>query len=573
MKIKNKTFLSIAFICSICFLFILAFSLSSIAFDKIAFAEELQRFDDFDCQPIQSVLYERDDSTLDLESRQTETRDAEQYRDSVQSDDQILNFNQHIQNGDMSNGTSTWSAVRGSLSVVHSFLTYTITENSATGNGNRIQTTYNLSYPDDHLCAVIFTGFCSTDYSYFKFFYASDPETFRFFSMGTTPITYFLTFRSVPFIDKFNISVRSNVTSTPIGYSFSLSNIMFVDLTELGREDITSLTQWKTSFPSLYYSYTTGTLVSTNYATGYDIGYGDGYSQGFYNGLNVSLDYVGSFYSPVTDVTVQSSNMYTIPGTTLKYLPLSGVTNENAFAYQLRSNIGYSSIFSDDYFTSWQSILHTNIVPYLKSSLFLFHSTSPGDFDYVSDVVLDQYEIFYGSPPVWDVDSYGVIDIYFWKDSDHSLSKNVLQVSIEPNRTTFLFYYLYDLFGGDLELEHWFLDFNVDHSPDLLNFSVNFGRYDEQASYELGVEDGKNQAYTTVNTSSSSYVAGYNVGVSSAQNVSFDSLMSAVIDVPIRAIGGLLDFNFLGINLLQFIYSLLTLGIIIAIIRLFLGKS
>lgn len=93
------------------------------------------------------------------------------------------------------------------------------------------------------------------------------------------------------------------------------------------------------------------------------------------------------------------------------------------------------------------------------------------------------------------------------------------------------------------------------------------------SSFLDGYNNGYRVATSTVIDTSASWSAGYNTGVSSAQNTTFDSLMSAVIDVPIRTIGGLLDFNFLGINLLQFIYSLLTLGIIIAIIRLCLGKS
>lgn len=101
------------------------------------------------------------------------------------------------------------------------------------------------------------------------------------------------------------------------------------------------------------------------------------------------------------------------------------------------------------------------------------------------------------------------------------------------------------------------------------------------AGQSAGIEQGKTDAFKTVNTSSASYQAGYSKGVNSAGNYTFLSLISAVIDAPIRAFfgytengvthPGLFSLNILGFDMSALILSMFTACVIIMIIKLCLG--
>ena len=63
------------------------------------------------------------------------------------------------------------------------------------------------------------------------------------------------------------------------------------------------------------------------------------------------------------------------------------------------------------------------------------------------------------------------------------------------------------------------------------------------------------------------------IGASEANQYTFFNLISAVIDAPVKAFTGLLNFDVLGFNILGFITGLLTLGLIIWVITILLGKK
>ena len=92
--------------------------------------------------------------------------------------------------------------------------------------------------------------------------------------------------------------------------------------------------------------------------------------------------------------------------------------------------------------------------------------------------------------------------------------------------------------------------------------------------YNVGYDNGKYIESTRVNESSASYIAGknkgYSEGVNDAGNYTFFSLISSVVDVPIKALVGLLDFNLFGIDMSSLYLSLFTLCIIIAIVKMLL---
>lgn len=82
-----------------------------------------------------------------------------------------------------------------------------------------------------------------------------------------------------------------------------------------------------------------------------------------------------------------------------------------------------------------------------------------------------------------------------------------------------------------------------------------------QKKYDEGFVAGKSAGYSS----------GYTAGAASAQNYTFMGLLGAVVDAPIKAFTGLLDFDILGVNMSSFVLSMLTLSVIVIIIKICLG--
>ena len=92
----------------------------------------------------------------------------------------------------------------------------------------------------------------------------------------------------------------------------------------------------------------------------------------------------------------------------------------------------------------------------------------------------------------------------------------------------------------------------------------------ESVSYDTGYRNGYNIGY------SNGEQHGYNVGLSSGGDVSFTNLIGSVVDVPVKAFSGLLDFDLRigdsSFNLKGFMIAILTVAIIIAFVRIILAK-
>lgn len=130
-----------------------------------------------------------------------------------------------------------------------------------------------------------------------------------------------------------------------------------------------------------------------------------------------------------------------------------------------------------------------------------------------------------------------------------------------------------------------------DNIPFSIEFVFDFVYYEGQ-SYEFSFND----FYVYVfNDYSSAYDSGYIKGYSDAETdyylprydlgysdgfnagasgqYSFFALISAVVETPINAVLGMLDFNFLDINLKSFFLSVFTIALIIMILRFVLAKN
>lgn len=103
-----------------------------------------------------------------------------------------------------------------------------------------------------------------------------------------------------------------------------------------------------------------------------------------------------------------------------------------------------------------------------------------------------------------------------------------------------------------------------------LSFDDGFDSGYSQGSFD-GFNRGVESANNTVNKSSASYAAGYYAGSADSSSYSFYSLIGAVIDVPIKAFTSLFNFDILGVNMLNFVSSLFTILVLIAVGKIVLG--
>lgn len=129
---------------------------------------------------------------------------------------------------------------------------------------------------------------------------------------------------------------------------------------------------------------------------------------------------------------------------------------------------------------------------------------------------------------------------------------------------------VFDLTGITVSyIESYFTSADLDDAFDE-GFAAGkqFG-YDE--GFEYGHEFGVMDANSTIFEGSASWTAGYNKGIADSGNYTFYSLIGAVIDVPIQALTSLLNFDFLGINMLSFFTSIFTLLVSIVIAKFVLG--
>lgn len=94
------------------------------------------------------------------------------------------------------------------------------------------------------------------------------------------------------------------------------------------------------------------------------------------------------------------------------------------------------------------------------------------------------------------------------------------------------------------------------------------------AAFDLGYQGGYNDGYDAGD--GAGYNRGYGVGFNDGQvdassgNYTFLALIGSVLDAPISAFKGLLDFDLLGVNMSSFVLAIMSLCVIIVIIRVVL---
>ena len=98
------------------------------------------------------------------------------------------------------------------------------------------------------------------------------------------------------------------------------------------------------------------------------------------------------------------------------------------------------------------------------------------------------------------------------------------------------------------------------------NFGYNSGL---EEGKQLGSATGYQQGYAA--GSSDGYDIGFASGTASANDYTFLGLIGAVIDAPIQALTGLLNFDILGFKMSAFVLSLFTVCVVLKLVSVLLG--
>ena len=87
--------------------------------------------------------------------------------------------------------------------------------------------------------------------------------------------------------------------------------------------------------------------------------------------------------------------------------------------------------------------------------------------------------------------------------------------------------------------------------------------------YDVGYADGEYDGYSEgfSQGKSEGFNNGYNQGLESSERLGFPALITSVIDVPVKVFTSLFNFEILGVNILTFVTSLLSIALILAIVR------
>lgn len=240
--------------------------------------------------------------------------------------------------------------------------------------------------------------------------------------------------------------------------------------------------------------------------------------------------------------------------------PISGGWNINVADSLLSSLSLGNEISGSPVYTGYDSSSSSAFLPYAGLGLLKLYSRSNSAFyvNYTHNNVTDEFGTHYFNCNVQ------YITLYSGVGSSSGTHSNYLA--------------LYDNYGASLTFEivipedyiytafsyrTYFTANALDVSDsDIFNQGYQQGLADNQQNiYDNGFSAGKISGESI----------GYDKGVLEANNYSFKSLFGAVIDAPIQAFSGLFNFEFLGVNLLDFFLGILTFGVIVFVIKLLLG--
>ena len=202
------------------------------------------------------------------------------------------------------------------------------------------------------------------------------------------------------------------------------------------------------------------------------------------------------------------------------------------------------------------------LVPYFKFMAFKL----PSDYDYSTAFVLQSVSFTYGPVYVGYADLVGSYT-FDAQVSSVGMLDNVIELGQLEQGKNFYFNLPKAFSNQSVLLFYSTADFGVSTSMVLSRVTpVNEKVYDAgfvagQDSMQGVIENARQQGFAEAQKMFDNGNTDY----------SFFGLISAVIDAPIKAVRGLLNFDILGVNMFSFVTSLFSLAVVLMIVKLLLG--
>ena len=205
------------------------------------------------------------------------------------------------------------------------------------------------------------------------------------------------------------------------------------------------------------------------------------------------------------------------------------------------------------------------------SSIYGENVWTDGGYYYYSDG--STQKVLSGS--TWSTKSWSFLNNfigqYVWTDGSYYYYSYGTQQYVLSNSNTWVYKNWNGLTNFDGRYV-WNSDFGIFYSYGTQEYvlSGSLTPIDSSFYYSQGYNDGFSGGYN--NGYNFAYNIGYTLGVEEAGNYTFFSLISAVMDAPLKVFYGLFNFELMGVNLAGFIQALLSLAILLFIIRFALQK-
>lgn len=202
------------------------------------------------------------------------------------------------------------------------------------------------------------------------------------------------------------------------------------------------------------------------------------------------------------------------------------------------------------------------LVPYFKFMAFKL----PSDYEYATAFVLQNVSFTYGPVYVGYADLVGSYT-FDTQIASVRMIDNVIELGQLEEGKNFYFNLPKAYSNQSVLLFYSKNDFGVSSSMVLSRVTpINEKVYDTaykagQDSMQGAIENARQKGFAEA-------AAMFNNG---NNDYSFFGLISAVIDAPIKAIRGLLNFDILGVNMFSFVTSLFSLAVVLMIVKLVLG--
>lgn len=130
-----------------------------------------------------------------------------------------------------------------------------------------------------------------------------------------------------------------------------------------------------------------------------------------------------------------------------------------------------------------------------------------------------------------------------------------------------------DTVGDDIYYEFDFTNPSDNVDMSILGFIVKYSTLNAiDEAYQNGYQDATNTFNSTINSiKQNAYNDGYYDGLENAEQATLFAMFTSIFDGLVTMITGLLDFNFMGYNMLSLFKFIFTVGLVMLIFKIFNG--